>query len=675
MRTIALRRGLAALLVAALSYGVQADEKSANTLRIGYQKYGTLVLLKARGTLEKRLAEDGVKVQWTEFPGGPQLLEGLNVGSIDFGVTGETPPVFAQAAGADLLYVAYEPPAPTSEAILLPKDSPIRSVAELKGRKVALNKGSNVHYLLVRALEQAGLKYSDIQPVYLPPADARAAFERHSVDAWVIWDPYQAAAEKQLSARVLVDGRELVDNHQFYLATRTYAQRHPQVLDKLVDEIRQVGDWSRANPQQVTEQVAPLLGLPADITLTAVKRQGYGAQLINRQGRQLTLESIAMSLEIFWFLPTHGDGHYLGTTQGARAVDHGYLQQIAQAADRLGFGGVLIPTGRSCEDSWLVAASLIPVTQRLKFLVALRPGIISPTVAARQAATLDRLSNGRALFNLVTGGDPDELAGDGLHLSHAERYEASVEFTRIWRRVLEGETVDYAGKHIQVKGAKLLYPPLQQPRPPLYFGGSSEAAQDLAAEQVELYLTWGEPPAAVAEKIAQVREKAARQGRQVRFGIRLHVIVRETSEEAWQAADRLIAHLDDDTIARAQASLARFDSVGQQRMAALHGGSRDNLEVSPNLWAGVGLVRGGAGTALVGDGPTVAARVREYAELGIDTFIFSGYPHLEESYRVAELLFPHLDVQRPAQPEGRGYVSPFGEMVANDILPRQAAQS
>ena len=176
--------------------------------------------------------------------------------------------------------MAYEPPAPTSEAILLPKDSPIRSVAELKGRKVALNKGSNVHYLLVRALEQAGLKYSDIQPVYLPPADARAAFERHSVDAWVIWDPYQAAAEKQLSARVLVDGRELVDNHQFYLATRTYAQRHPQVLDKLVDEIRQVGDWSRANPQQVTEQVAPLLGLPADITLTAVKRQGYGAQLI-----------------------------------------------------------------------------------------------------------------------------------------------------------------------------------------------------------------------------------------------------------------------------------------------------------------------------------------------------------------------------------------------------------
>ncbi|HYQ38244.1 MAG TPA: FMNH2-dependent alkanesulfonate monooxygenase, partial [Pseudomonas sp.] len=358
-----------------------------------------------------------------------------------------------------------------------------------------------------------------------------------------------------------------------------------------------------------------------------------------------------------------------------RAVDHGYLTQVAQAADRLGYGGVLIPTGRSCEDSWLVAASLIPATQRLKFLVALRPGIISPTVAARQAATLDRLSNGRALFNLVTGGDPDELAGDGLHLSHAERYAAADEFTRVWRRVLSGETVDLDGKHIQVKGAKLLYPPLQQPHPPLYFGGSSEAAHELAAEQVDLYLTWGEPPQAVAEKIADVRARAAKHGRTVKFGIRLHVIVRETNAEAWAAAERLISHLDDDTIAKAQASLARFDSVGQQRMAALHGGSKDNLEVSPNLWAGVGLVRGGAGTALVGVGPTVAARVKEYAELGIDTFVFSGYPHLEESYRVAELLFPHLDVAQAERPQSRGYVSPFGEMISSDILPKAAAQS
>ncbi|RJG12564.1 sulfonate ABC transporter substrate-binding protein [Pseudomonas cavernicola] len=280
MRTVTLRRSLVALFVAAISFGA-ITQAQAETLRIGYQKYGTLVLLKAKGSLEKRLAEQGVEVKWTEFPGGPQLLEGLNVGSIDFGVTGETPPVFAQAAGADLLYVAYEPPAPHSEAILVPKDSPINSVQALKGKKVALNKGSNVHYLLVRALADAGLKYSDIQPVFLPPADARAAFERGSVDAWVIWDPFQAAAEQQLQARTLRDGQGLVDNHQFYLATKPYAQKNPKVISTLIEEVRVVGEDSKADPQKVTEQVAPLLGLSKDITLTAVKRQGYGAQFLS----------------------------------------------------------------------------------------------------------------------------------------------------------------------------------------------------------------------------------------------------------------------------------------------------------------------------------------------------------------------------------------------------------
>ena len=381
-----------------------------------------------------------------------------------------------------------------------------------------------------------------------------------------------------------------------------------------------------------------------------------------------------MSLNMFWFLPTHGDGHYLGSDENARPVDHGYLQQIAQTADRLGFTGVLIPTGRSCEDAWLVAASMIPVTQRLKFLVALRPSVISPTVAARQAATLDRLSNGRALFSLVTGSDPQELAADGVFLDHTERYEASAEFTHIWRRLLEGDTVDFDGKYQKVRGAKLLFPPIQQPRPPLYFGGSSEVAQELAAEQVDLYLTWGEPPEQVKEKIAQVREKAAKYGRQVRFGIRLHVIVRETTAEAWEAANRLISRLDDDTIAKAQAAFTRTDSVGQQRMAALHGGQRDKLEVSPNLWAGVGLVRGGAGTALVGDGPTVAARINEYAALGIDSFVLSGYPHLEEAYKVGELLFPHLDVAIPEIPQPQP-LQVQGEAVANEFLPRKVAQS
>ncbi|SFW62885.1 sulfonate transport system substrate-binding protein [Pseudomonas sp. NFACC19-2] len=280
MRTITLRRSLVALFAAAISFGA-ITQAQAETLRIGYQKYGTLVLLKAKGTLEKRLAEQGVEVKWTEFPGGPQLLEGLNVGSVDFGVTGETPPVFAQAAGADLLYVAHEPPAPTGEAILVPKDSPIKSVAELKGKKVALNKGSNVHYLLVRALEDAGLKYGDITPVYLPPADARAAFERGSVDAWVIWDPFQSAAEKQLQARTLRDGSGLVDNHQFYLATRTYAEKNPHVVGTLVEEIRGVGEWVKGNLDEATSQVAPLIGLSPEITRQAVERQGYGAQFIS----------------------------------------------------------------------------------------------------------------------------------------------------------------------------------------------------------------------------------------------------------------------------------------------------------------------------------------------------------------------------------------------------------
>ncbi|HSC85015.1 MAG TPA: sulfonate ABC transporter substrate-binding protein [Pseudomonas sp.] len=279
MRTVTLRRSLVALFAAAITFGA-ITQAQAETLRIGYQKYGTLVLLKAKGTLEKRLAEQGVEVKWTEFPGGPQLLEGLNVGSIDFGVTGETPPVFAQAAGADLLYVAHEPPAPTGEAILVAKDSPIKSVAELKGKKIVLNKGSNVHYLLVRALEDAGLKYSDIQPVYLPPADARAAFERGSVDAWVIWDPFQSAAEHQLQARSLRDGSGLVDNHQFYLATRPYAEKHPQVISVLVEEIRGVGEWVQGNLDEATAQVAPLIGLSPEITRQAVERQGYGAQFI-----------------------------------------------------------------------------------------------------------------------------------------------------------------------------------------------------------------------------------------------------------------------------------------------------------------------------------------------------------------------------------------------------------
>jgi alkanesulfonate monooxygenase len=374
-------------------------------------------------------------------------------------------------------------------------------------------------------------------------------------------------------------------------------------------------------------------------------------------------------MDILWFLPTHGDGRYLGTSDGARSVDLPYLRAIAQASDALGYHGVLLPTGRSCEDAWVVASAMIPLTERLRFLVALRPGILSPTLAARMTASLDRLSGGRLLLNVVTGGDPLESEGDGVFLTHDERYAATSEFLAIFKRVLAGETVDFAGSHLSAKGAKILYPPVQHPHPPLYIGGSSTAGHEVAASDCDVYLTWGEPPAAVAEKIADVKRRAAARGRALRFGLRVHVIVRETESDAWAAADALIRHLDDAAIASAQKAFAHFESEGQRRMASLHGGRRDALVVSPNLWAGVGLVRGGAGTALVGDPESVAARMREYAALGVDTFILSGYPHLEEAYRVAELLLPRLAVSRPKPALEHNLTGPFGEMVAQRYPP------
>jgi sulfonate transport system substrate-binding protein len=264
----------------------QANHIDPKVLRIGYQKYGTLTLLKARGTLEKRLASQGIGVKWTEFPAGPQLLEGLNVGAVDFGTVGEAPPIFAQAAGAQLVYVGNEPPAPVAEAIVVPQGSALRSVAQLRGKRVALNKGSNVHYLLVRQLEQAGIAYNEIQPVYLPPADARAAFERGAVDAWVIWDPFLAAAEKQLGARVLADGRgadgkNVVSNHQFYLASRPYAQARPEIVSLILDELATLGTWAEKNPREATTVLAAETGLPADVLELAVSRFSYGARPVS----------------------------------------------------------------------------------------------------------------------------------------------------------------------------------------------------------------------------------------------------------------------------------------------------------------------------------------------------------------------------------------------------------
>ncbi|NUU02540.1 sulfonate ABC transporter substrate-binding protein [Herbaspirillum robiniae] len=277
-RAVARLSAIALGALAALTIGVvpAAQAQEAKVLRIGYQKAAnTLVLLKAHGALEKRLQPLGVEVKWAEFSAGPQLLEALNVGSVDFGYVGEAPPVFAQAAGADFVYTAYEIPTPDAEGLLVPKNSPLNSVAELKGKKVAFNKGSDVHWLVVALLKKAGLSYSDIQPVYLAPADARAAFEKGAVDAWAIWDPFQAAAEKQIGARRLASGVGAVNHHQFFLSARPFAAKNPQVEKILLEEITREGQWVRANTAQAAAQLAPIQGLDADIIETGLKRYAH----------------------------------------------------------------------------------------------------------------------------------------------------------------------------------------------------------------------------------------------------------------------------------------------------------------------------------------------------------------------------------------------------------------
>ncbi|GII01447.1 LLM class flavin-dependent oxidoreductase [Planobispora takensis] len=366
-------------------------------------------------------------------------------------------------------------------------------------------------------------------------------------------------------------------------------------------------------------------------------------------------------MRFHWFLPTAGDSRGLvGTGQGSqrghgleagngraalRAPGIDYLAQIARAAESLGFEGVLTPTGTWCEDAWLVTAALARETERLKFLVAFRPGLLSPTLAAQMAAAHQRLSRGRLLLNVVTGGDSAEQRRFGDHLPKDERYARTGEFLSVVRGAWSGEPYDFAGEHYRVEGATVSAPP--DPLPEIYFGGSSAAAGPVAAAHADVYLTWGEPPAQVAGKIDWMRGLAAARGRALRFGIRLHVIARDTAGEAWAEAERLLDGLDPDGIRRAREALGRSESVGQRRMLELNagfgtGGTARDLEIYPNLWSGVGLVRAGAGTALVGSHGEVADRIEEYAALGVEEFILSGYPHLEEAYRFGEGVLPEL---------------------------------
>jgi len=354
-----------------------------------------------------------------------------------------------------------------------------------------------------------------------------------------------------------------------------------------------------------------------------------------------------------WFLPTGGDGrdlaggvHGIGIGAGSRTPGRGrpaslgYLTQLARAADELGYEAVLTPTGAHCEDAWIVTAALIAATRRLKFLVAFRPGLVEPALAAQMAATFDHLSDGRLLLNVVTGSSGAEQRAYGDRAEHDTRYVRAEEFVQVLRAAWTGRPFDHHGWYYELAGAQLREPPRTVPE--VYLGGSSDAALGVAARQADSYLTWGEPPAAVAEKIARVRELAAAEGRTLRYGLRIHVITRDSEEQAWADAERLLAGVDSDAIAARQMGLRQLESVGQQRMLALHGGSREHLVVAPNLWAGIGLVRGGAATALVGSHEQVAERITEYREAGIEEFVLSGYPHLEEAYAFAEGVRPLL---------------------------------
>ncbi len=358
-----------------------------------------------------------------------------------------------------------------------------------------------------------------------------------------------------------------------------------------------------------------------------------------------------MSLAFHWFLPTYGDSRNLvagghGTSMsGDRPATLKYLHQICAAAEHNGFEAVLTPTGLWCEDAWLTTAMLVERTETLKFLVAFRPGLLSPTLAAQMAGTFQRHSDGRLLLNVVTGGEPHEQRAYGDFLDKEARYARTGEFLDVVRQLWTSkQPVSFAGEHIQVEGAHLDNPP--DPIPAVFFGGSSASAGPVAAKYTDVYLTWGEPPSAVAKKLDWIRGLAGQvspAGRILQYGLRIHVISRDTSAQAWAEADRLLAAIDPADIERVQGSLARSESEGQRRMLDLHGGNSNKLLVGPNLWAGVGLVRGGAGTALVGSHAEVAERLAEYAQLGISHFILSGYPHLEEAYWFGEGVLPLLE--------------------------------
>ena len=351
-----------------------------------------------------------------------------------------------------------------------------------------------------------------------------------------------------------------------------------------------------------------------------------------------------------WFLPTSGDGRKVtnvidtvGQTAVTREADVEYLAEVAKAAERAGFEAVLTPTGSGCEDAWVTCMAVAQHTEKLKFIVAFRPDSTQPAWAAHQSASFQRLTGGRLLLNVVTGGDPAEQKSFGDHLDKESRYRRTGEFLDVIKRSWSGEIYDYEGEFFQLDQGGLRRGLGDREIPQVYFGGASPPGLDVASRYADVYLTWGEPLDAVAEKVRVIKEMAAGKGRSIRAGLRIHIITRDTEEEAWVEADRIIAGLDPAEVEKARERFSRMESVGQAKMAELAHGGDDDLVIAPNLWAGIGLVREGAGTAIVGSHEQVAERLLEYRDVGIDEFILSGYPHLEEALRFGEYVRPLVD--------------------------------
>lgn len=346
--------------------------------------------------------------------------------------------------------------------------------------------------------------------------------------------------------------------------------------------------------------------------------------------------------EILWYL-TAPDGRTPWSPAGVRDVDFAYLRQLAGAIDHLGFDGALLATGP--HDVHVLAAAMASYTERMRFLLAVHPPLLSPMLAAKMAVTIDQFTRGRVLLNVVNG-DARTLASMGSTLAHDDRYAYTAEWLPVWRAAAAGETVDFQGRFISVQDGRLALPSVQKPTPPLWFGGASPAAVEVAAAHIDTYLVYGDVPEQLAERIERVAQRAAELDRTLRYGVRLYVIVRDSDEEAWAEAGRIIGTMDPDVIASVQRAFSGTDSHVQREQLALHGGRipRDprELEFAPALWSGFGLVRPGAATAVVGSPDTVLARLRDFQGVGISTFILSGVPLLEEAYRVAETILPAL---------------------------------